>query len=57
MTTILTQTEKLVAARTGLAVGPPLARAFLRATGTDARDYLNRMSTQDLLRVAPGDAA
>ena len=49
--------EKLSAARTGLAVGPPLERAFLRATGKDARDYLHRMSTQDVLRLAPGQAA
>lgn len=49
--------ERLERARTRLAVGPVLSRAFLRATGKDAQDYLHRMSTQDLKRLAPGQAA
>jgi folate-binding protein YgfZ len=49
--------DPLAAARTGLAVGPALARTFLRATGKDARDYLHRMCTQDVLRLAPGQSA
>ena len=53
----MTHTEKLEAARRGAAVGPVEARAFLRATGKDALDYLHRMSTQDLARLAPGQSA
>ncbi|MGC3998251.1 MAG: folate-binding protein [Anaeromyxobacter sp.] len=52
-----TLSEQLAAARAGAAVGPVLAPGFLRATGKDARDYLHRMSTQDLARLAPGQAA
>lgn len=47
----------LHAAREGFAVGPVSRRGLLRATGNDARDYLNRMSTQDLRALAPGGAA
>src|SRR5512134_1412640 len=50
----MTLAEKLDAARACLAVGPPLARAILRVTGADAKDYLHRMSTQDVLSLAPG---
>ncbi|BDG05782.1 CAF17-like 4Fe-4S cluster assembly/insertion protein YgfZ [Anaeromyxobacter oryzae] len=53
----MTTPDPLTAARTSLAVGPVLARTFLRATGKDARDYLHRMSTQDVLKLAPGQAA
>lgn len=49
--------EKLRAAREGWAVGPALAPAVLRATGKDAQDYLHRMTTQDLNRLAPGASA
>ena len=49
--------ERLGCARTGLAAGPVQARAFLRATGSDARDFLHRMSTQDLNQLAPGQVA
>ncbi|ABC82618.1 YgfZ/GcvT domain-containing protein [Anaeromyxobacter dehalogenans] len=49
--------ERLRAAREGWAVGPVLERAFLRVTGKDAQDYLHRMSTQDLARLKPGEAA
>jgi hypothetical protein len=49
--------EKLAAAREGAAVGPVLSPAVLRATGKDAKDYLHRMSTQDVARLAPGQAA
>jgi len=53
----MTPSEKLGAARAGAAVGPVLAPAFLRATGKDAKDYLHRMSTQDLAGLRPGQAA
>jgi folate-binding protein YgfZ len=49
--------EKLRAAREGWAVGPVLAPAILRVTGKDAQDYLHRMTTQDLNRLAPGASA
>jgi folate-binding protein YgfZ len=49
--------EQLQAARTGAAVGPLLAPAFLRLTGKDARAYLHRMSTQDLAGLRPGASA
>jgi len=48
---------QLAAARTGWAVGPVLARAVLRATGKDAKDYLHRMTTQDVNALAPGRSA
>lgn len=53
----MTLSEKLRAARESWAVGPVEARAFLRVTGQDAKDYLQRMSTQDLAGLAPGQAA
>jgi len=53
----MTLSERLEAARGGLAVGPPVSRAFLRASGGDAQDFLHRMSTQDLNRLGPGEAA
>ncbi|HEY6004764.1 MAG TPA: folate-binding protein, partial [Anaeromyxobacter sp.] len=49
--------EKLRAAREGWAVGPVLSPAVLRATGKDAKDYLHRMTTQDVNRLAPGGSA
>lgn len=52
----MTPSERLAAAETGLAVGPAERRAFLRATGPDALDFLHRMSTQDLNRLVPGEA-
>ena len=48
--------ERLRAARERLAVGPVLARTFLRATGKDAKDYLHRMSTQDVNSLRPGES-
>jgi len=45
---------KLRAARETWAVGPVEAPAILRATGKDAKDYLHRMTTQDVNRLAPG---
>jgi folate-binding protein YgfZ len=48
---------KLRAAREGWAVGPVEAPAVLRASGKDARDYLHRMLTQDVNRLAPGASA
>jgi folate-binding protein YgfZ len=53
----VTLSEKLRAAREAWAVGPVEARAFLRVSGKDAQDYLHRMSTQDLARLRPGQAA
>jgi hypothetical protein len=49
--------SKLHAARESLAVGPIEAPAVLRATGKDAKDYLHRMTTQDLNPLAPGASA
>jgi hypothetical protein len=46
--------EKLHAARAALAVGPVEAPAILRVTGRDAKDYLHRMTTQDVNGLAPG---
>lgn len=53
----MTLAEKLAAARDGLAVGPVEARGILGATGKDRLDYLQRMCTQDLSRLGPGDSA
>ena len=52
----MTLAEKLGAARDGLAVGPVESRGILRATGRDRLDYLQRMCTQDLSRLGPGDS-
>ncbi len=49
--------DKLEAARASLAVGPVEAPAILRATGKDAKDYLHRMTTQDVNGLAPGASA
>jgi tRNA-modifying protein YgfZ len=49
--------NQLHAARQSAAVGPLLAPALLRFSGKDARSYLNRMSTQDLARLGPGESA
>jgi hypothetical protein len=53
----MTDRDHLAAARERWAVGPVLRRGLLRATGADAQDYLNRMSTQDLRPLEPGGAA
>jgi folate-binding protein YgfZ len=53
----VTLSEKLRAARESWAVGPVETRAFLRVSGKDAKDYLHRMSTQDLASLQPGQAA
>jgi folate-binding protein YgfZ len=53
----MTQAERLEAARRGWAVGPLLPRGVLRATGKDAKDFLHRMSTQEVNGLAPGQAA
>src|SRR6266540_275497 len=47
----------LRAAKDGWAVGPVEAPAILRATGKDAKDYLHRMTTQDLNVLPPGGSA
>ena len=47
----------LLAAKDGWAVGPIEAPAVLRATGKDAKDYLHRMTTQDLNAVPVGGSA
>ncbi len=49
--------EKLRSAREAWAVGPVEAPVVLRATGKDAKDYLHRMTTQDVNRLAPGASA
>jgi folate-binding protein YgfZ len=49
--------EQLHAARASLAVGPVEAPAVLRATGKDAKDYLHRVTTQDVNGLAPGASA
>jgi folate-binding protein YgfZ len=54
---VTTLFEKLQAARERLAVGPVAARAILQATGKDAKDYLHRMSTQDVNGIPPGGSA
>lgn len=50
----MTLADKLDAARARLAVGPVLARGILRATGKDAKDYLHRVTTQEVNAVPPG---
>ena len=49
--------EKIHAARAALAVGPVEAPAILRATGKDAKDYLHRVTTQDVNGLATGASA
>ncbi len=49
--------DKLAAARSGIAAGPVEERGVLRFTGGDAIDYLHRMSTQYLARIAAGESA
>jgi folate-binding protein YgfZ len=46
--------DTLQAARARWAVGPVLRRGLLRASGRDARDYLHRMTTQEVNGLAPG---
>lgn len=46
-----------LAAKDGWAVAPVEAPAILRATGKDAKDYLHRMTTQDLNALPPGGSA
>jgi hypothetical protein len=46
-----------LAAKDGWAVGPVETPAILRATGKDAKDYLHRMTTQDLNALPPGGSA
>lgn len=53
----MTLSERLEAARTGFAVAPPRPRAFLRASGADALDFLHRISTQALGTLKPGEVA
>lgn len=53
----MTLAERLAAAREGLAVGPVLQRGILRATGADRQGYLQRMCTQQLAGLGPGEAA
>lgn len=51
------EATRLEAARSGWGAGPAEQRTLVRVQGTDARDYLHRMSTQDLSRLAPGETA
>jgi tRNA-modifying protein YgfZ len=53
----MTLAERLAAARDGAAVGPVLRCGLLRLGGKDRHDYLQRMCTQDLAGLAPGEAA
>ncbi len=53
----MTLAERLEAARTRWAVGPALRRGILRATGKDAKDYLHRVTTQEVNALAPGRSA
>jgi hypothetical protein len=46
--------DALRAAQERWAVGPVEAPAVLRATGKDAKDYLHRMTTQDVNALPPG---
>jgi len=50
----MTLPERLESARGGAAVGPPEERGVLGVQGKQARDFLNRMSTQDLAALATG---
>jgi folate-binding protein YgfZ len=52
-----TPAGRLAAARERAAFGPPLARGLLRATGSKRLDFLNRMSSQKLAGLAPGESA
>ena len=47
---------RLAAARERAAVGPALSRGLLRVTGKDRHDFLNRISTQRVKGVAPGES-
>ncbi len=53
----MTLAERLAAARDGFAVGPVEARGILSASGKDRLGYLQRMCTQDLARLRPGESA
>jgi hypothetical protein len=46
-----------LAAKDGWAVGPVEAPAILRASGKDAKDYLHRVTTQDLAALPAGGSA
>jgi folate-binding protein YgfZ len=52
----MTLAERLEAARGQAAVGPVEERGILRVTGKDAVRFLHRMSTQELLKLEPGQA-
>ncbi len=47
----------LRAVKDGWGVGPVEAPAILRAAGKDAKDYLHRMTTQDVNALPPGGSA
>ncbi len=53
----MTLARKLAAARGGFAVGPAERRGILRAGGKDRQDYLQRMCTQNLAGLGPGQSA
>ncbi len=55
--TAMTLASALAAARGGFAVGPVEARGILRAGGRDRQDFLQRMCTQDLAGLRPGQSA
>ena len=47
---------RVAAAREGTAVGPALSRGLLRVAGKDRHDLLNRISTQQVKGLAPGES-
>jgi folate-binding protein YgfZ len=49
--------QRLDAALSGAAFGPPLARGLVRLTGRQRLAFLHRMSTQQLASLQPGDSA
>ncbi len=53
----MTLALKLAAARGGFAVGPVERRGILRAGGKDRQDYLQRMCSQNLAGLGPGQSA
>lgn len=53
----MTLAQKLAAARGGFAVGPVERRGILRVGGRNRQDYLQRMCTQNLAGLGPGQSA
>jgi len=49
--------QRLEAALSGAAFGPPVARGLIRLTGRQRLAFLHRMSTQQVSSLQPGDSA